>query len=101
VADMLSVVSGDDAGKTRIMNRARLSWDLLKRYLSELMEVGLVSFGSDRYVLTPKGRRFLDRFGEYSRRLERVERELRDVRRERMRLESFCFKAEVRAEGDS
>jgi len=94
-ADILSVVSGNDAGKTRIMSQARLSWDLLNRYLSELMEVGLVSFGSsDRYVLTPKGRRFLDRFGEYSKRLERVERELRDVRREGTRLESFCFNAE-------
>ena len=76
-ADIPSVVSGDDARKTRIMDRARLSRDLLNRYLSELMEVGLMSFGSsDRYVLTPKGRWFLDRFGEYSRRRERVEREL-------------------------
>ena len=94
-ADILSVVSGNDAGKTRIMDRARLSWDLLNRYLNELLEVGLVSFGSsDRYVLTPKGRWFLDRFGEYSRRRERVERELRDVRRERVRLERVCFNAE-------
>ena len=65
------------------------------------MEVSLVSFGSsDRYVLTPKGRWFLDRFGDYSKRRERVERELRDVRRERVRLENVCFNAEVGAESD-
>jgi predicted transcriptional regulator len=40
VADMLSVVSGNDAKKTRIMYLANLSWDLLNRYLNDLMEAG-------------------------------------------------------------
>jgi len=56
------VVSDNDAKKTRIMYLANLSWDLLTRYLNDLMEAGLVNlWSSDRHVLTPKGKRFIKR----------------------------------------
>jgi len=95
VADMLSVVSNNDgAKKTRIMYLANLSWDLLNRYLNDLMEGGLLSFGSsDCYVLTPKGKRFLDSFNLYSRRCEKVEEHLNDLDKERKMLENMCFDA--------
>lgn len=91
-ADILYVVSNNDVKKTRIMDRARLSWNLSTRYLNELVEAGLVSLdGSDCYVLTPKGKMFLNRFSEYYKRREMVERELKDVGREREKLENVCF----------
>jgi hypothetical protein len=43
VADMLSVASGDDAKKTRIMYLANLSWDLLNRYLDERITIQAVT----------------------------------------------------------
>ena len=93
VADMLSVVSGNnDAKKTRIMYLANLSWDLLNRYLNDLMEAGLLSFdGSGFYVLTSKGRLFLYRFSEYCKRCEKVEEHLNDLDKEKKDLENMCF----------
>ena len=97
VADMLSVVSGnDDTRKTRIMYFANLSWDLLNRYLSDLVEAGLLSFdssGSGCYVLTSKGRLFLYRFSEYCERCEKVEEHLNDLDKEKKNLENMCFNA--------
>ena len=97
VTDMLSVVRDNNgARKTRIMYLANLSWKLLNQYLNDLMEAGLLSFGgSDCYVLTPKGRQFLDRVGEYSKRREKVEEQLNDVKNERVMLENMCFNAEM------
>lgn len=95
VADMLSVVSGNDAKKTRIMYIANLSWDLLNRYLNDLMEAGLLSFNSSGcYVLTPKGRLFLYRFSEYSKRCEEVNDHLNDLDKEKKNLENMCLNAE-------
>jgi len=95
VADMLSVVSGNnDVKKTRIMYLANLSWDLLNRYLSDLVEAGLLSFDSSGcYVLTSKGRLFLYRFSEYCTRCEKVEEHLNDLDKEKRNLENMCFNA--------
>ena len=94
VADMLSVVSGNDAKKTRIMYLANLSWDLLNRYLNDLVEAGLLSFGSSGcYVLTPRGKLFLYRFSEYSKRCEKVNEHLNDLDKEKRNLENMCFNA--------
>jgi len=95
VADMLSVVSGnDDTRKTRIMYFANLSWDLLNRYLNDLMEAGLVSLDSSGYyVLTSKGKLFLYRFSEYCKRSEEVEEHLNDLEKERRNLENMCLNA--------
>jgi len=94
VADMLSVASSNGAKKTRIMYFANLSWDLLNRYLNDLMEAGLLSSGSsDCYVLTQKGKMFLYRFSEYSKRCEKVEEHLNDLDKEKKDLENMCFNA--------
>jgi len=92
VADMLSVVSDNgDSRKTRIMYLANLSWDLLNRYLNDLMEAGLLSFNSSGcYELTSKGKMFLGRFDEYSRRCEMVEEHFNDLKKERKNLETMC-----------
>jgi len=92
---MLSVVSDNDgAKKTRIMYIANLSWELLNRYLNDLIEAGLLSYGSSGcYVLTPKGKLFLYMFSEYSKRCEKVEEHLNDLDKERRNLENMCFNA--------
>jgi len=89
IADILSVVRGG-AKKTHVMYQANLSFTLLKRYLTEVLEAGLVRCDDeDGYRLTMRGRSFLDRFDEYSRRCELVETELNHVNDEKTVLESL------------
>jgi predicted transcriptional regulator len=90
IADILSVVR-DGAKKTHVMYQANLSFTLLKRYLTEVLEAGLVRCDDeeDGYRLTRRGRSFLDRFDEYSRRCERVEQELNHVNNDKTVLENF------------
>ncbi len=89
IADILSVVR-DGAKKTHVMYQANLSFTLLKRYLTEVLEAGLVRCDDeDCYRLTGRGRAFLDRFGEYSKRCERVEEELNNVNDEKTVLENL------------
>ena len=72
------------------MYLANLSWNLLTRYLNKLMEARSVNLGSsDRYVLTPKEKWFIDRFSEYCKRREKVEK---------LVLENTCLNAKEEAD---
>ena len=89
IADILSVVR-DGAKKTHVMYQANLSYTLLSRYLTEVLESGLVSRDNeDRYRLTRRGKNFLDRFNEYSKRCEQVEQQLNNVNDEKTVLENL------------
>jgi predicted transcriptional regulator len=89
IADILSVVRGG-AKKTHVMYQANLSFTLLKRYLTEVLEAGLVSCDDEEsYRLTGRGQSFLDRFDKYSERCERVEEELNNVNNDKTVLESL------------
>ncbi|MGQ9640604.1 MAG: winged helix-turn-helix domain-containing protein [Candidatus Bathycorpusculaceae bacterium] len=93
IADILRVASGDDgAKKTQIMYGANLSYKVLTRYLSVVLEACLIRFERNRhcYVLTAKGREFLQRYREYSRRNRHVERQLENVNAKKKVLEELC-----------
>lgn len=91
IADILLVVK-KDAGKTRIMYQANLSYKLLTKYLDDVMKASLVRFVADRncYVLTSKGEQFLERYKDYSRRNKHVEKRLDYIREKRKALEELC-----------
>ena len=89
IADILRVVRRG-ARKTRIMRQARLSYTLLRRYLAEVVKADLVCFENENYVLTGKGRRFLDKFNVYFRHCEHLNDHLNTVSNERMELEKMC-----------
>jgi len=89
IADVLCVVMRG-ARKTHIMYQANLSYALLNRYLAEVMNADLVCFENENYVLTGKGRSFLDKFKVYSRHCERLNDHLNTVSIERMELERMC-----------
>ena len=89
VADILDAV-GDGAKKTRVMYFANLSYKLLGKYLNKTVEAGLVSFNNDHYIVTEKGRVFLERFKSFSSRYSRLERELEEASFERAVLERMC-----------
>ena len=91
IADILSIADRR-AKKTRIMYQANLSYRLLCRYLSEVLEAGLIqSEDGDCYVLTVKGQMFLSRHEEYSKRCKSLEQHLNHVNVEKNALESMCM----------
>jgi len=93
IADILSVVKGNDgAKKTQIMYGANLSYAVLTRYLTEILNACLLKFDSDKrhYVLTEKGKKFLQHYREYSRRNEHLTRQLETVNAKRKILEELC-----------
>jgi len=93
IADILHVVKGNDgARKTQIMYGANLSYKVLVRYLGEVLEACLIRFEKGRrcYVLTAKGREFLEHYREYSRRNRHVTEQLKNVESKRRVLEGLC-----------
>ena len=98
IADMLSIVK-NGARKTRIMYQANLSYKVLSRYLADVLDAGLVTFGSaDCYTLTRKGEEYLERYYEYEKRCRRLEDQLNDVDREKMMLERMVLNAQTRGD---
>jgi predicted transcriptional regulator len=91
ISDMLNVVSGR-AKKTQIMYQANLSYRLLQKYLAEVRCSSLVTYERKGrcYVLTDKGREFLQAYKEYSRRAEFVEKYINHFKLEEKVLEKLC-----------
>ena len=92
LANVLSVVSADNgAKKTQIMYHAYLSYKLLVQYLNDITESGLLKCGNGNcYTLTPKGKNFLARFGEYSKSRETIEKQLDNIEYQKLTLEEMC-----------
>jgi predicted transcriptional regulator len=91
IADILFVVKRGSAKKTQIMYGANLSYAVLTKYLAEVVKACLIRFesGTRCYVLTEKGKEFLERYREYSRRNKHVERQLNDVEAKKKVLEEL------------
>jgi len=89
IADILRIVKRGSR-KTRIMRRARLSYTLLCRYLTEVVKADLIFCENGNYVLTRKGEKFLDKFNVYSQHCEHLNDHLNTVSSERMELEKMC-----------
>jgi predicted transcriptional regulator len=91
IADVLLVVSRD-AKKTQIMYGANLSYRVLERYLAEITAACLISFKNERkcYVLTDKGREFLEAYQKYSKISRHVAKRLSDVHAKETFLSSLC-----------
>jgi molybdate transport repressor ModE-like protein len=90
--DILSVISSDqEVRKTHIMYKAYLSYNLLTRYLNDLIEANLIKcIGGKCYLLTEKGQRFLAKFSEYSRLRQRAEQQMNNVEDKLVALKEMC-----------
>lgn len=88
IADILSVIK-DGARKTHVMYRANLSYALLCRYLTEVLEAGLIWSDDEKYRLTHRGIKFLDRFWEYSKSCENLVQQFDTVNNEKTVLENM------------
>jgi len=97
LARILSVVNnGNGVKKTQIMYQAYLSYRLLTRYLSDVMEAGLVKCGDKNcYRLTKKGEEFLVKFVEYDKSREGFDEQVNHIEDQRLMLEEMCPNTEV------
>jgi predicted transcriptional regulator len=91
IADILQVVS-QNAKKTQIMYQANLSYKVLTKYLTEVNEASLVDFEYEKqcYMLTAKGRAFLNAYKEYSRDNRHIEKRLNNIDSKKKNLEELC-----------
>ena len=99
IADILTVVSRE-AKKTQIMYQANLSYKVLQRYLTDIVEASLISFeeSNQRYFLTGKGQEYLDAYKDYSRCSRTMERRLSEFSSKRRILETLCPSKDIIAE---
>ena len=94
IADMLHVVNEGSVKKTQIMYQANLSYKLLTKYLTEVIEAGLVRLQRNEriYVITSKGIEFLEKYKKFSRRNKHIEDSLDDLHSKRKVLEELSSK---------
>jgi len=91
IADILQVVS-QNAKKTQIMYQANLSYKVLTKYLTEVSEASLIKFEDEKrcYMLTAKGRAFLEAYKEYSRDNRQIEKRMNEINGKKKVLEELC-----------
>jgi predicted transcriptional regulator len=91
IADILNVAS-QDPKKTQIMYQANLSYKVLQRYLTEIIEASLIMYenNNQRYKLTFKGHEYLDAYKEYARCSKNMEKHLNDFSIKKQVLENLC-----------
>jgi predicted transcriptional regulator len=91
IADILEVVSSD-AKKTQIMFKANLSYKVLTKYLSEILEASLITFEQERrcYTLTNKGHDFLETYKVYCKTNKHIEKRLNLVLDTKKSLYELC-----------
>jgi len=93
IADILHVASRN-AKKTQIMYQANLSYKVLQRYLAEITGASLINFEDEKqcYMLTAKGREFLEAYQKYSKINKHIEKRINDVRTKEKVLNDFCLR---------
>ena len=94
VRDMLSIAMAK-VRKTKIMYQANLSFRQVEKYLKYLVESGLLYYGNDsRYLITERGKDFLQIYNNYIERCGRIKKEAEGAAEDRRVLESMCFNNE-------
>jgi predicted transcriptional regulator len=91
VRDVLFVVTVRTR-KTRIMYQTNLSFQLIEKYLGSLVNGGLVEFcDGSHYLITDRGKDFLQMYDDYLDRCKRINDDVGEVRKNRVVLENMCF----------
>ena len=86
IVDVLAVIR-EGATKTSIMNKANLSYTLLTRYLTDVMDMLLAQQEKgNRYTLTKKGVDFLQELNGCLKRRGEIEEQLQDINDELARV---------------
>ncbi len=76
IIDILETAT-EEANKTKIVCKANLNFKLADKYLALLQEQGLIENKTEKYIITEKGKEFLERaqdmFLNYSKISEKLE----------------------------
>ena len=94
IADVLKAAK-NGAKKTWIMYKSNLSYELLNKYLGEIISAELIVFKDEaqKFFITRKGLKFLEMYNEYSRRNRRLEEQVKALEHKKRILEdSFLNK---------
>jgi predicted transcriptional regulator len=91
VAAILDAAAGNGTNKTRIMFAARLSFNLLEKYLAIAQRQGFVECHGSSYSLTPQGREFLLRYRRFQQLSNAAQKSLEKLSAERARLYMLCM----------
>jgi predicted transcriptional regulator len=94
IADVLKAAK-NGAKKTWIMYKSNLSYELLNKYLGEIISAELIVFKDEaqKFFITRKGLKFLEIYNEYSRRNRRLEEQVKALEHKKRILEdSFLNK---------
>jgi predicted transcriptional regulator len=94
IADVLKAAK-NGAKKTWIMYKSNLSYELLNKYLGEIISAELIVFKDEaqKFFITRKGLEFLEIYNEYSRRNRRLEEQVKALEHKKRILEdSFLNK---------
>jgi predicted transcriptional regulator len=85
-------VVSQNAKKTQILYQANLSYKVLTKYLTEVSKASLINFEEEKqcYMLTTKGREFLEAYKEYSRDNRHLEKRLNEINGKKKILEQLC-----------
>jgi predicted transcriptional regulator len=91
VASILEVAS-KNAKKTQIMYQANLSYTILQKYLSKILKAALIKYDETQncYLLTVKGKNFLETYNEYRKENQHVEQQLQYLANARKTLHRLC-----------
>ena len=75
------------------MYQANLSYKVLQRYLGDITSASLIRFEIQEqcYVITRKGREFLEEYKDYVRINKRVEKHINDVESKKKNLKELCI----------
>ena len=97
VKDMLFIASVK-VRKTRIMYQANLSYRHMEKYLKYLLESGLMECHDDScYLITKRGKDFLQMYEDYIERARRISEEISGARKDVLLLENMCFSSDCRS----
>lgn len=92
--DVLSIASVKSK-KTRIMYQSNLSYRLIEKYLGSLLERGLLACDANScYLVTVRGKEFLQMYSEYVERCRRIGEDVDAARKDRFILEGMCLNHE-------
>jgi len=89
IADILKITE-EGVGKTEIMFRGNLSYTLLENYTKKLLGNGMLIVDENhKYRRTSEGEEYIEKYEEYKKDSERVQEELRKLKKEKKDLELF------------
>ncbi len=95
VRDMLSVALVK-VRKTKIMYQASLNYRQVEKYLQSLLDSGLVEYdGNFSYLITLRGREFLQMYSDYLERIRQIDEDIDVVRKDKLLLENMCFNCDA------